>query len=32
MLEQRVVDAYQDNQTKIEQLPKNVRDMANTRP
>jgi hypothetical protein len=30
--EQRVVDAYQDNQIKIEQLPKNVRDMANTDP
>jgi hypothetical protein len=30
--EQRVVDAYQNNQTKIEQLPKNVRDMANTDP
>jgi len=30
--EQRVVDAYQDNQTKIEQLPKNIRTMANTDP
>jgi hypothetical protein len=30
--EQRVVDAFQDNQIKIEQLPKNVRDMANTDP
>jgi hypothetical protein len=30
--EQMVVDAYQTNQTKIEQLPKNVRDMANTDP
>ena len=30
--EQRVVDAYQDSQTKMEQLPKNVRDMANLDP
>ena len=30
--EQRVVDAYQNNQTKIEQLPKNIRIMANTDP
>jgi hypothetical protein len=30
--EQRVVDAFQENQTKIDQLPKNVRDMANTDP
>jgi len=30
--EQRVVDAYQNNQTRIEQLPKNIRDMANTDP
>jgi hypothetical protein len=30
--EQRVVDAFQDDQIKIEQLPKNVRDMANTDP
>jgi hypothetical protein len=30
--EQMVVDAFQDDQTKIEQLPKNVRDMANTDP
>lgn len=30
--QQRVVDAYQDNQTKFEQLPKNIRDMANLDP
>jgi hypothetical protein len=30
--EQRVVDAFQDDQIKIDQLPKNVRDMANTDP
>jgi hypothetical protein len=30
--EQRVVDAYKDNQTKIEQLPKNIRDMARLDP
>jgi hypothetical protein len=30
--EQMVVDAYQTNQTKIDQLPKNVRDMANQDP
>ena len=27
--QQEVVDAYKDNQTRIEQLPKNIRDMAN---
>jgi hypothetical protein len=30
--QQRVVDAYQTNQTKIDQLPKNVRDTANQDP
>ena len=30
--EQQVVDAYQKDQTKMEQLPKNVRDMANLDP
>lgn len=30
--QQRVVDAYKDNQTRIEQLPKNIRDMANLDP
>jgi hypothetical protein len=30
--EQMVVDAFQDDQTKIEQLPKNVRDTANQDP
>ena len=30
--EQRVVDAYKNNQTRIEQLPKNVRDMARLDP
>jgi len=30
--QQQIVDAYQSNQTKMEQLPKNVRDMANLDP
>ena len=30
--QQQVVDAYQTNQTRFEQLPKNVRDMANLDP
>jgi hypothetical protein len=30
--QQRVVDAYQTNQTRIDQLPKNIRDMANQDP
>ena len=30
--QQRVVDAYQTNQTRIEELPQNIRDIANTDP
>ena len=30
--QQQIVDAYQSNQTKMDQLPKNVRDMANLDP
>ena len=30
--QQQIVDAYQTNQTRMEQLPKNIRDMANLDP